>query len=189
MAEDQENTYLKDQYAHLWESGNKREEVVKEILENEGYTIDFYGFGAGSAGYIDSTAEEEGYEKGDPDLHITDHRVYIEVTGTDVKSVGVDDDLWIRPDKLENAKRNYPDRETWVFHVLGHEGEIRAIKFDQDTAEEYLSDEYTIHEWTRQNAQETFQSIDPSDDCVMSVESALREIAAGIEKRTATKPQ
>lgn len=45
--------YWKAKYSWLWEKSSKREEALKEFLEQEtGFKIEYFGEGAGSTEYI-----------------------------------------------------------------------------------------------------------------------------------------
>lgn len=175
----QKQGHWKDRYQDLWGTANEREELVKQLLEDYGYDVEYFGFGAGDDGYIKAQPEAHGYEKGDPDLKITDRSVFIEVTGTDVASVRPEYDIWIRPDKLENAL-NHPERMNWVVHVLNHEELIRGIYLTEKRCEHLLEDGKRVKKRTQQMAKEEFIAIDPSKDCVREIDGVLVEMRDAI---------
>lgn len=102
--------YWKNKYQSLWKDANKREEIVKKVIEEEtGLCLEYYGLGAGDEAYLDGSASVNKSEKGEPDLHIINTNIFIEVTGSFSKITKAGDPLWFRPDKLNYA---YTHRDT-----------------------------------------------------------------------------
>jgi len=96
--------YWKRKYAEQWKDANKREEIVKNIIEEEtGLEIEYYGIGAGEDTFISGSAEHNNSVKGEPDLHVINTSIFIEVTGSFSKNTKDGDPLWFRPDKLRYA--------------------------------------------------------------------------------------
>src|SRR4051812_17661211 len=98
-----DKNYWKDAYKHLWSTASAKEEFIKKLIEQEsGLKVELSGMGAGSSEYIDGTAKDNKYEKGDADLYIREIDAYIEVTGPNIK-MEIQRPLWIRPDKIANT--------------------------------------------------------------------------------------
>ncbi len=129
--------YWKERYKHTWKKSNQRERaVIRRIREEAGRLVVAAGLGAGSAEYLSGSAASRGYERGGADLRVGDTSVYLEVTGPQTTGVLRSAPLWVRPDKIENARRHYPERETWVVHWLQRGDTLRVIKLDQDFFDE-----------------------------------------------------
>jgi len=123
--------YWKDRYKQTWADSEKKEKYVVDRLKSDtGLEAVVVGFGAGSTEYIRGAAVDHGYEKGDADLQIVGTNHYLEVTGPFSSRVSRADPLWIRPDKIENAKNNLHRHTTFLIHVLASTGEMRVIALD-----------------------------------------------------------
>lgn len=123
--------FWKDQYSHTWQRASARETAIIERIKREtGRAVSPCGLGAGSDEYLSGTAASRGYEKGSADLQVLGTNIYLEVTGPQSKAVVLTAPLWIRPDKLQNARTHYPDHETWVIHWLERDGTLRVICLD-----------------------------------------------------------
>lgn len=103
---------FKDKYKDHWEVANKREQAFYSPLSTFGYDLEPYGFYAESDEYAPGSPKESGI----PDYHVKDTNKYIEVTGTD-KDVNPLSPVWVRPDKVEYAKR-HPDQTVILVHCL-----------------------------------------------------------------------
>lgn len=168
MADDD---FWKERYQDKWEAGNSREEFVKGLLEDAGYAVEDYGFAARSTEFVSGSADEHGHEKGDPDLFIEDAETYVEVTGTDVASVDPEDPIWIRPDKVRNARRN-DDHDTWVLHVLDHESLTRCIHLTAEVCDELLDPDRRVYPRIR-GQEEEYVEIRPDETHVKPVDDFL----------------
>jgi hypothetical protein len=132
--------YWKNQYKDTWGQSSQRETAIARYLEEAtGRTIKPVGLGAGSADFLSGSAAAHGHAKGDADLVVDGTNIYLEVTGPLVPSVVIDAALWVRPDKVDNARRNKDSHETWVVHHLPKNDLIRVI---------YLGDQF----WTALDA-------------------------------------
>ena len=106
--------FWKDAYKDTWTKSSDRENWMIDLIKREtGKTAVDSGLGAGTEAYIDGSAQRNGYEKGDADLHILGTDIYVEVTGPLKKTVPEDAPLWFRPDKLNNAIRNRKIHDTF----------------------------------------------------------------------------
>ena len=121
--------YWKKQYKETWGQSSQRETAIATYLEQSSSTeIEPVGLGAGSADFLPGSASEHGHAKGDADLVVVGTNIYLEVTGPLVPSVDQHQDLWIRPDKVANAKKNRSSHETWVVHHLPKNNLIRVVR-------------------------------------------------------------
>lgn len=106
--------HYKDKYKNHWQVSNEREKSVKRLLSKFGYDLEPCGFMAESAAYNLSKPKESGI----PDYRIKGTNKYVEVTGTDAQVSPVSD-IWVRPDKVQYAKR-HPDQTVILVHCLDH---------------------------------------------------------------------
>ena len=110
--------HWKKQYQHLWEQTGERENfIITLIVELTGKHLERIGLGTGSSDFISGSSKMHGYEKGEADLLVKGTNVKIEVTGPMIE-VPVTSDLWIRPDKTDNAMAHFPEFDTWVVHCI-----------------------------------------------------------------------
>lgn len=169
--------FWKDQYQHAWDAASKREKaIIARIKQATGLTAIPVGLGAGLDEYIPGTASSRGFEKGGADLQIEDTNLFLEVTGPMTKSVPRNAPLWLRPDKIENAKLHYPERETWVIHWLERDETLRVIKLDESFFENVEKRTFqTVHPCIRGQV-ETYVEIPASHECVKPWEALIRRI-------------
>ena len=119
--------YWKKQYKETWGQSSQRETGIAEYLaQASGKKIAPAGLGAGSADFLSGSASAHGHAKGDADLVVVGTNIYLEITGPLVLSVDKDQDLWIRPDKVANAKSSVA-HETWIVHHLPKNDLIRVV--------------------------------------------------------------
>src|SRR5438552_4532887 len=160
---DNDPDFWKNLYRDQWKKSGSREEKVLSLLKEAGFKdAKLVGFGAGSEEFFHGKAEKYGRKKGDPDIDIPSVGVSVEVTGTDVKRVNLQADLWVRPDKVENA-RDHRERDTWVVHSLDHEGTLRAIHLDGKTIDRLLQIEQINTTMRRTGVEETYIPIRAND--------------------------
>lgn len=175
--------FWKDEYEDAWRDGNRREGLVTEILRSQGIGVEDFGFAAGSTEYKEGRPEEYGYEQGDPDLRVTGTERYVEVTGTDLP-VPRQASLWIRPDKIRNA-RDHPDRDEWVVHVLESQKLFRAVHLTDDVVDDLLevSAERRIYPYINGNEEE-YVAVSPVEtDLVEPVEAMVNYLSTGSRRR------
>ena len=154
--------YWKDKYQDSWSDASTKEEMVRTLIEKECQCrVEYCGLGAGKTDYLPGTAKSRGFEKGGSDLHVADTNLYIEVTGPNVVTVDKSQDLWIRPDKIENAMK-HPENDYWVVHVLKKDSFKRVIHIDYRFKKDYQKNKFsTIKPWTGR-AVETYVAV-PAD--------------------------
>ncbi|MHA1381319.1 MAG: hypothetical protein ACTSRG_23370 [Candidatus Helarchaeota archaeon] len=169
--------YWKKRYSPLWGKSSSREKTIKKIIEDEtGATLVDSGLGAGSKNFFPGPAVEHGYHKGDADYDIPDKKIRIEVTGPLVKNITQDQPLWIRPDKIENARKHLPDEETWVVHHLMRDNTIRVVNLDDDFFKRLDRGDFElIHPYIR-GTEETYYLILASDPCVREFDVLIDRI-------------
>ncbi|TET41606.1 MAG: hypothetical protein E3J60_04190 [Dehalococcoidia bacterium] len=169
--------FWKKAYQTTWAKTGKRTRSVADLIEEHTHKkVDIVGFGADSSDFISGSAESHGYDKGEADLAIKETNIHVEVTGTDSPRIHPPDPLYIRPDKIENARAHLKGRDTWVVHSLDSSKLLRAIKLDTDFFASYDSGKYpTIQRRIRGNI-ETFVSIPANDKKVQNMQILIDEI-------------
>jgi hypothetical protein len=174
--------FWKDEYEDAWKDGNRRENLVTNILKDNGIEVVEFGFAAGSEEYKEGRPEEYGYEQGDPDLRVEQTDQYIEVTGTDL-SIEPRAPIWVRPDKIENA-RDHADRDEWVVHVLEEHKLFRAIHLTEDVIEYLLKEtaERRIYPYINGNEEE-YVAISPFEsELVEPIEAMINYLTSGFRE-------
>jgi hypothetical protein len=154
--------YWKDKYQDSWSDAATKEENIRTLIEKEcNCTCEYAGLGAGKTEFLSGTAKSRGFEKGGSDLHVEDTNLYVEVTGPNVLSVDKSADLWVRPDKIENAIK-HSENDYWVVHVLKKDSYMRVIHINDNFKKDYQNKKFKIiHPWTGR-AVETYVAI-PAD--------------------------
>ena len=161
--------YWKEAYKDFWKKSGNREEKIKSLIEDQaGVKVQLSGLGTGSTEYLSGSAESNGFQKGSPDLWVEGTNIYLEVTGPLTENVSSKESLWIRPDKIDNAKENYPQKRTLILHCLDKENLIRVIILDKKFFEEYNSGKYSIVTPFIRGKKEQYVSIPPSDPSIKS---------------------
>lgn len=137
---EKENYFWKQMYnMESWKKEKVRLDIVKNYIES----IDIYnqievkevGFGADTELMLDYHPEEAG----SPDLCVkyktsNNPFMFIEVSGTDTMA---GEEYWVRPDKLEYAKR-HPEKDIWIIlHYQNPVEKIVIIKPDNNKAYKY----------------------------------------------------
>ena len=167
-----DNNYWKNAYQNTWDQSSERENfMVTWIKENTGLTAEVIGLGAGTNEFIGGSAEENGHEKGDADLHIVDTDVYIEVTGPLSTKVSTDSPLWFRPDKFNNAVRNKrKGHDTFFVHHCPSANLWRVIHIDDHLIERMFNHEFPIVTPLIRGRRERYVEVDSKDPCIESLE-------------------
>ena len=175
--------YWKRGYQHLWgPSGDRETDVAKLVLRLTGIEAVKSGFGTGSTEFIPGQAEKHGYEKGEADLRVIGTNIKLEVTGPLTAAVGPTKPLWVRPDKIANARKHLQERDTWVVHCLERSQMIRVIRLDKTFFGFYDSGKYqTVYPRIRGKI-ETMVEI-PYDDPVVKPFSALIKTIKNAKKK------
>ena len=132
--------YWKKKYENYWSLSSDREKRIKLYIEQEtGMELEATGLGAESTAFISGNAQVNNNEKGAPDFHVKGTNIYIEVTGSFSKKTKADDNIWIRPDKLNYASRSINEKdEFFVVEFLGA-NIIHVIHFDENTKQYALN--------------------------------------------------
>lgn len=174
-----DHNYWKEAYKDKWDKSDTRERTIQKLIQEQtGKDVKPVGFGTGTANFLSGSAESYGYEKGDADLEVVDTNIKIEVTGPLVDSVPYTSELWIRPDKIENARKHLEDHDTWVVHCLGNTGIIRVIRLDREFFESYDKDKFkTVHPFIG-GKRETYAAILHNDNSVQDLGALITEITS-----------
>ncbi len=169
--------FWKHQYQHAWAKASQREKTIKARIFNEsGEQVEFVGLGAGSAAFLSGTAASQGYQKGDADLYVVGTNIFLEVTGPQSRSVRLEDPLWIRPDKVTNARTHFPGRETWVVHWLERDGTLRVIPLDQAFFDLIDQNAFQIVHPVIRGTRETYFAVPASHPCVKSWDTLIARL-------------
>ena len=103
--------YIKDRRKGIFA---RREQRFRKWCENLNIPIKPFGKLVENITYDDYLPGEHGV----PDYQIKLGKpILIEVTGTGSKNINPNSPIWVRPDKLEYAKR-HKDQECWLCHIL-----------------------------------------------------------------------
>ncbi len=115
--------YFRDKYEKLWPVLAEREKKIMGMLEKYLGPIVAYGMGSLSTERITGSARDNGFEPADPDLYSPRYDRFFEVTGPIPLYMHPCDNLWVNPDKVENARRKFiKGTPTWIVHVLDRKG-------------------------------------------------------------------
>ena len=162
-----DDNYWKDRYKDFWGAGaDKEKAVAKRVEDDTGLKVELVGFGAGSSEYLPGKASSHDHEKGSADLHVVGTNVYLEVTGPFSKFVKEAEPIWVRPDKIENAKTHASQNKTVVVHVLASNGLMRVISLNEDFLARYDQGEFPVVEPTIRGTKETYISIPANHEVV-----------------------
>lgn len=169
--------YWKRQYAETWDQSAEREKAIAAFLSDQtGTKVVQVGLGAGDTSFISGSASQHGHGKGDADLKVDGTDIYLEVTGPLVKFVTRDKPLWVRPDKLESARRQN-EHETWVIHHLPKDDLIRVIPLNDEFWTALDNDEFPIANPVIRGARETYHEIGASHPCVKSYDVLIARLS------------
>lgn len=169
--------YWKRQYKDTWEQASDRESTIMAYLKQaSGRSIELVGFGSGSTSFLQGPALSYGHEKGDADLLVTGTNIYLEVTGPLVKTVTPEADLWVRPDKIENARKYKASRETWIVHHLPMKDLIRVVRIDSRFWSSLKADEFPTVEPMIRGVRERYYSIPAAHHCVRSCSELIQRL-------------
>lgn len=124
--------YWKRRYSgDSWSIASQREQdIINRINQETGLVVVPNGLGATSTDFLPGSAQSQGFERGGADLKIEQTSIYLEVTGPQSRAVDEHAPLWIRPDKIQNARMHLNDHEVWVIHWLQRNGLLRVIQLD-----------------------------------------------------------
>ena len=164
-----DDNYWKGSYQHLWPiSGEREDDIAKLIEDSTGKTLTKVGFGTGSDKFLSGTAASHGHEKGEADLFVQGTNIHLEVTGPLIKTVPSSAPLWIRPDKIKNARTHLKDHDTWIVHCLEKEKgrTIRAIRLDDKFLNSYDKGKFSIVKRKIRGKEETMVEIPSNDNTI-----------------------
>ena len=162
-----DDDYWKEQYKATWGQSAQREINIAKILEQQsGKKIKPVGLGAGSADYFSGSAASHGHVKGDADLQVVDTNIYLEVTGPLVMFVDEYQDLWVRPDKVANAKERGAEHEIWVVHHLPKKDLLRVIPLGTEFWTALAAGSFPIVSPTIRGVRERYHALPATHSCV-----------------------
>ena len=161
--------FWKRRYARAWEKSSAREELVMQRIETDsGWKVVPVGLGAASTEFLSGSASEHGQEKGAADLRIEDMNIHLEVTGPLGETVGSDDPIWVRPDKIYHARRHFGVVRSWIVHCLEQPGLLRVIALNDRFFDRFDAGDFLMVYPTIRGTMETFVEIPADHACVRS---------------------
>lgn len=168
--------YWKDAYKNTWDQSSARENRLKAYLEKmTGKKLSDNGLGAGSSDYISGSAKRNGYQKGDADLVVNGTDIYIEITGPLVTSVKSTAPLWFRPDKINNAVKNY-NHDVFFAHHCMSEDLWRIIHVDEEFKKRFRGYEFEVVYPYIRGRKERYVEIEVTDRCIRDLEYLVEYI-------------
>ena len=168
-----DENYWKRAYSSTWGLAAAREKALAEYVKDEtGLEVVSCGMGTGTDVFIDGCAARNGFTKGDADLCIPAHNVYIEVTGPLSDRVERASPLWIRPDKIENAISNIDNgHRTFIVHHCPSAKLWRVIAINESFANMYrFKHEFPLVFPTIRGNKEKYVKIDARHRCIHPIE-------------------
>ncbi len=177
------SNFWKDAYKDSWEQSATKENLIKEIIEAEtGLRVDIVGLGAGTTDYISGSAQDNNHEKGDADLYIESKDIHIEVTGPNVPMM-IFDDLWFRPDKLNNTYKKVVTGEGKL-HLIVHVQDdkqngkkiIRGINLNKQFFMDVKANPYPIITPKIRGNVEKYIEVNPKDKHIIKLEQIIELI-------------
>jgi len=170
-----DSDYWKKLYQGLWQATGEREKALAQTIENlTGHKVKIVGLGAGSDDFLSGTAVSHGHEKGDADMTVEGTNINLEVTGPNTH-VLLTAPLWVRPDKIRNARSHFPKKDTWVVHCV-ERTTIRVIRLDAEFFTKYERGQYETVNPRIRGAMETYVSIPHDDSSVRGFEVLIAHI-------------
>lgn len=125
---------FKERYKGTWDISVVKENRVYGYLKNRFSLVLKTGFGATDSGYIEGTAEENGFESGAPDFRVQrpnpQRDIVVEVSGP-LRFMMETAPLWITKAKVEYAA-THPEVDYFFAHVNGVDGIIRWIRVGEE---------------------------------------------------------
>ncbi|MCC5828950.1 MAG: hypothetical protein JJU36_05835 [Phycisphaeraceae bacterium] len=169
--------YWKKQYQDSWGKSSEREtEIAAQLSQATGREIRTVGLGAGSAEFLTGSAAQQGHTKGDADLNVVGTNIYLEVTGPLVTSVVESAPLWIRPDKVQNARQKAPAQETWVVHHLPRNGLVRVVHLSGEFFAALDAGEFPIVTPRIRGVTERYHEIAAGHRCVKAYDALIERL-------------
>lgn len=179
-----DSNYWKNAYKGTWAASSKRELYMAQwIKDNTGLEVEVTGLGAGTNAFISGSASENGYDKGDADLHIKNTNIYIEVTGPLSKTVSSNRPLWFRPDKFNNAVKNARrGHDTFFVHHCPSEDLWRVIHIDGELIARLYRHEFITVSPIINGRKEVYVEVPASDCCVHALEFLQQYLLENCQK-------
>lgn len=172
------DNFWKDRYKETWEKAAVREtEIQQYIQQTTGFELEKAGMGTGSTEYLSGSAASHGHAKGSADFRIRGTNIEVEVIGDLTGKVDSSQDLWIRPDKIEDAIKNHAS-EKWVIHHLMKDKTVRAISLDTRFFTRYSKNQFKIVQPTIRGTRETYVSIPANDESVHPISFFIEHLKA-----------
>lgn len=171
----QDSNYWKRRYEGTWEASSKKEKAFRRLFSDKvhGQLINT-GLGSESTSFIGGSASDNGSEKGLADFRLLGTNIFIEVTGPFSEQLMPDKPLWVRPDKIENARQHSGEHQTFVAHYCPAAHLWRCIRLDEDFFQRYLDGAFkTIAVNTQHAHRETYVEIPAQDRSVWSLDYLL----------------
>lgn len=176
------SNFWKDRYQHKWSKSAEREEKIRIKIANETKRkVIPIGLGAESREYLPGSAASQGFEKGGADFAIADTNIHLEITGPLVDSVGVEKDLWIRPDKILSARNHTSEFETWIIHHLPKNDLIRVICLNANFFDAFDRGDFPLVNPTIGGTTETYHSISPNHEVVRPYQYLIHRIRSYVD--------
>lgn len=168
--------YWKDAYKDTWDASSEREKNLMAFLEKmTGKKCIATGLGAGSSQYISGSAYKNGHQKGDADFVVEGTNIYIEVTGPLVSTVQPTAPLWFRPDKLNNAVKNY-NHDVFLAHHCMSANLWRVIHVDDEFKQRFRGYEFPVVTPTIRGRVERYVEIQTGDRCIRNLEYLVKYV-------------
>ena len=166
--------YWKERYKDMWGAASRRERAVAERIHQEtGRVVVPVGLGTGTSAYLSGSARSHGREKGGADLRVEGTPVYLEVTGPHSPRVPLAAPLWLRPDKVRNARDHCADHETWIVHWLEQAHTLRVIRLDADFFACCDAGEFRIVTPQIRGTPETYLEVPANHTCVRAWQALI----------------
>ena len=176
--------YWKRAYQATWDLASAREKALSQyVMDTTGVELVVNGLGAESNKFISGSAASNGFTKGDADFSIPQYDIYIEVTGPLTDRVSINSELWIRPDKIENAIANLSNgHKTFIVHHCPSQNLWRCIAVNPAFVQMYANKhEFPMKYPTIRGRVERYVSISAHHRCIHKIEYMIKYIKACVQ--------
>lgn len=178
------SNFWKNAYKHTWNKASEREKQLADLIYKEtGKKVVPYGLGAGTNKFINGSAKDNGFKKGDADLNIEGTNIFLEVTGPLSDFVKSNQPLWFRPDKIENAKINMNMHDTFLVHNCPAEDLWRIIHVDNNFIERFNRGDFSIITRMIRGNKETYIEIPSTDNCIKDISVLIHYLKSKYMKK------
>lgn len=176
--------FWKNKYKELWPESKTKEEKLRFLIENETkFSLEPFGVGAESNEYIVSTDINE--DKGAPDYHIKGTNIYIEVTGPLSNYVKPENGFWIRPDKIEYARKHSNKNNEYIVLYFPSVDQWYSIHLNEDffqDMEKNKKNDYKLVYPTIRGKTEKYIEIKFSNPLIRKIDNMIAELNNSEEK-------